>query len=137
MEWLANASSKNGRLAPSTNNEKDWGVVIPLVTAERERESFFCRDDPFFMCIASLFFLSGASGKFYIFLIIILNLIKSFYFLFPTRAKDIERKLCQIRQLNSIPRDFSLCYKLNYYNQKTRQTFRATNGTTGQLFWPF
>ena len=47
MERLLNASSRDGRMAPSTTNKKGLGVVTPLVTAERERDSFFCRDSSF------------------------------------------------------------------------------------------
>ena len=36
MEKLANASSRDGRMAPSTTSKKDLGVVTPQVTAERE-----------------------------------------------------------------------------------------------------
>ena len=47
MEMLANASSRDERMAPSTTSKKDLSVVIPLVIAERERDSFFCRVDSF------------------------------------------------------------------------------------------
>ena len=49
VERLANAneSTKDGRMAPSTSSKKDLGVVTPLVTAEGERDSFFCRDGSF------------------------------------------------------------------------------------------
>ena len=47
MKRLANASSRDGHMAPSTTSKRDLGVVIPLVTAERERDSFFYRDSSF------------------------------------------------------------------------------------------
>ena len=40
MERLAYTLSRDGRMAPSTNSKKDIGVVIPLDTIERERDSF-------------------------------------------------------------------------------------------------
>ena len=63
MERLANASSKDGRMALSTSSKKDLGVVTPLVTAEREQTSFFCQD-VFFFIHASALFLSVGSGNF-------------------------------------------------------------------------
>ena len=47
MERLANATSRDGRMALSTTNKKYLGIVTPLVTAERERYSFFCQDSSF------------------------------------------------------------------------------------------
>ena len=55
MERLANASSRDGRMAPFTTGKEDLGVVTPLVTAEKERDYFFCLDDSFFCaCVAPL-----------------------------------------------------------------------------------
>ena len=47
MERLANASSRDGRMAPSTTSKKDSGVVTLLGTAERQRDFFFCLDGSF------------------------------------------------------------------------------------------
>ena len=47
MERLANMSSRDGRMAPTTTSKKDLGIVTLLVTAEREQDYFFCRDGPF------------------------------------------------------------------------------------------
>ena len=66
MERLANVSSTDGRMAPSTSRKKDLGVVTPLVSAEREPASFFCQEGSF-LTHASPIFLSGASGSFYTF----------------------------------------------------------------------
>ena len=38
---------RDGRMVPSTSCKKDFGVVTLLVTAERGRDSFFCRDGSF------------------------------------------------------------------------------------------
>ena len=57
-------SSRDGRMVPSTTNKKDLDVVTLLVTAERERDSFFCWDCFLFFVYASPLFLSGASGGF-------------------------------------------------------------------------
>ena len=51
MERLANASSRDGRIAPSNTSKKDLSVVTPLGTAERARDSFFCRDGSFSLCM--------------------------------------------------------------------------------------
>ena len=47
MERLANASSRDECMIPSTTNMEDLGVVTPLVTAERDRDPFFCRDSSY------------------------------------------------------------------------------------------
>ena len=83
MGRLTNTSSGDGRVAPSTTSKKDLGVT-PLVTAEREQDSFFCRDA--FFAHASPLFLSGASGSFSKFLIIAFSLIYFFYFSIPYRS---------------------------------------------------
>ena len=62
MERLANTSSRDGRMAPSTTNKNDLGVVTPVVTAERERDSFFCRDGFFSLCIRHHFSCQGILG---------------------------------------------------------------------------
>ena len=69
---LANASSKDGRMVPSTSSKKDLGVFTPLVTAERERVYFLYREGSFlrkrrsFSCLGIL----GVSAFFlYLFLI--------------------------------------------------------------------
>ena len=36
MERLANVLSRDGRIEPSTSNQKDFGVITLLVIAERE-----------------------------------------------------------------------------------------------------
>ena len=72
MERLANASSRDGRMAPSASSKKDLGVVTSLVPAKRERASFFRRDGSFFSHASSPF-LSGASGSFCIFAFIFIN----------------------------------------------------------------
>ena len=48
VEKLANVSPKEGCMAPSTSNNKDLGVVTPLVSAEKEQASFFYRAGSFF-----------------------------------------------------------------------------------------
>ena len=79
VEKLANASSKDGCMAPSTSSKNGLGVITPLVTAERERTPFFCREGPLFVR-ASPLFLSGSSESFCIFFIFVFNLILIFFF---------------------------------------------------------
>ena len=47
MEGLANELSRDGRMAPSISCKKYFGVFNPLVTDERERDSFFGREGSF------------------------------------------------------------------------------------------
>ena len=54
MERLANASSRDGRMASSTTSKKDLGVVTQLVTAERERDSFVGAVPFLCACVAPL-----------------------------------------------------------------------------------
>ena len=58
---------------------KARNVLTPLVTAEKERDSFFC---PFSLHMRCSLLLLGASGSFCIFLIITYNLIYLFFY-FP------------------------------------------------------
>ena len=59
MERFANASSKDGRMVLSTCSKKDLGVVIPLVTAEREGFISFAERVPFFCACAASFPVRG------------------------------------------------------------------------------
>ena len=47
MEGLANAPTKDGRMASPPVSKNDLGVGNPLVAAEREWDFSFCRDGPF------------------------------------------------------------------------------------------
>ena len=57
MEKLANASSNDGRMLPSTSRKKDLGVVTSLVTTEREHASFFLSGASRSFCIFCIYFL--------------------------------------------------------------------------------
>ena len=59
VERLANASSKDGRMAPSTSSKKDLDVVAPLITAEKAQASFFCREGSFFCACTAPFPVTG------------------------------------------------------------------------------
>ena len=62
MERFADASSRDGHMALSTSSKKYLGVVTPLVTAERERHSFFCRDGSFSLRMRCPFSCRGLLG---------------------------------------------------------------------------
>ena len=79
MGKLANASSKDGRMLPSTNSQKDLSVT-PLVTATREQASFFCREGSFFLRLRRHFSYQGLLRFFGFFKNIFLNLILIFFF---------------------------------------------------------
>ena len=69
MQMLANASYRDGLMVPSTTSQKGLGVVTLLVTTERERDSFLCRDGTFSLCIHRFSFcqgLQGVSGYFHL-----------------------------------------------------------------------
>ena len=55
VERLPKVSSKDGRMILSIISKKDLSVVNPLVTAEREQVSFFCRDASFFFTYVAHF----------------------------------------------------------------------------------
>ena len=66
VERLANVSSKEGCMVPSTTSKKDLGVVTPLVTAEREQASFFCQEGYFFVRVRKVrIFLKKNNSKEY------------------------------------------------------------------------
>ena len=62
VESLTNASFKDGRMAPSTSNKKDLGVITPLVTGERERGSFFYMNGFFSLCMRRPYSCQGLLG---------------------------------------------------------------------------
>ena len=64
-----------GRMVPSTSSKKDLGVVTPLVTAEREQDSFFCQDGSFSLRMRRLSSFQELLGVSAYFLIIMFNLI--------------------------------------------------------------
>ena len=65
-------------MAPSTSSKKDLGVVILLITAEREQASFFRQEGSFF-CACATSFPARGFWEFLHFFVSILNLI---FFLF-------------------------------------------------------
>ena len=91
MENLANASSRDGRMAPSTTSKK----VLSLRWSRLKENEYFRLSGRFLsFAHVSPLFLSGASGSFCIFLIIIFNLIQFFFhFSIPYIYRERERSV--------------------------------------------
>ena len=94
MERLANAWSRDGRMAPSTTSKKDLGVVIRLVTAKIESKILsFVMTVPFLRACITPLPDRGIWESLHIFLIIIDLINFLFNFLFPTVLKQKRHKI--------------------------------------------
>ena len=110
VESLSSMPHKNEPVGPSTSSKKDFSVFTSLVTAEREQDSFFCRDGSLFVHALPLF-LSGALGSFGNFLYSFFH-FNFFLFFYSLQFKcwKFLRSTFNIWSPNS-----PYCSSLNYY----------------------
>ena len=115
MERLDNASSKDGRMVPSTSSKVDLNVVTPLVTAEKEQVSFFCREGSLFVHVLPNL-LSEASGSFCIFCIYFLfNFVLFSFYLSLLIPSDIPVWFLLLVEMETVSVSFRNFSQINFY----------------------